>query len=152
VAGVECPPSSFQLRFKPRAEIHGNGSRRDADVPEVTGSGTGEDMRRTAQGDGKILKVAADADALGVNIQGRSGRASVWISELHPATDPIHDLLHASPPRRGIAEEFCRDAGEAVHFLATTIHSVRQVVVRQLLLGVLPRLIIYLVLIHLNPV
>ena len=69
VAGIECPPAVVEVDFKPRAEIHGP-TRRHADVAEVACRVAGGNVQRAAEGDGKMLKVAAHAHALGKDVQG----------------------------------------------------------------------------------
>ena len=54
-------------------------------------------MYAAAESDGQSLKVAADADALGANIQRGPGRTSVLLSELHPVE--FHVTTWAYPHR-----------------------------------------------------
>jgi hypothetical protein len=68
-----------------------------ANFSKVNCGVAGGDMHAAAESDGQILKVAPDADALGVNIQRGPGRASVLLSELHPVE--FHVATEAYPHR-----------------------------------------------------
>src|SRR4029453_17032594 len=68
VSGVECPPSAAQKHFEPRAEIHWTWNWRDSDVSEVSSDVTRGHVQSPAERDREVLKIAADAHALGVNL------------------------------------------------------------------------------------
>ena len=48
-----------------------------------------------------MLEVAADADALGEDVERRPGRPGVRVAERHLRVDPVADRLHARPSPRG---------------------------------------------------
>ena len=73
VARVERPPAALQVGLEPGAEIHRRGRQRHADVAEIAGGIPRRDVQGAAEGDGEVLEVAADADALGEDVERRAG-------------------------------------------------------------------------------
>jgi hypothetical protein len=103
VARVKSPPSIFKIDLKPRAEVHGSGGGH-ADVAQISRDVTRGNVQGAAHGDGKMLKVSADAEALGVDVQSGLGGTRVLIPEADPTVNPIANSLNARPSRRDRAK------------------------------------------------
>src|ERR1700722_17404703 len=79
--GVRRPPAIVQVNLKPGAEVHGGVSRRDADVPEISGDVTCGNIHRAAKRHCQVLEIPAHAYAFGKYIERGLGRASMLVAE-----------------------------------------------------------------------
>src|ERR1700744_4416697 len=115
VACVKGPPAVFEIDLEPCAEIHGAAGWH-ADISEIASGVACRDIHGAAEGDGQMLEITADADALGEDIERCLGWARRYIVKAYFLVDPVTDSLHASPARGRLAEEFVGNVAEAVDF------------------------------------
>src|SRR6266404_3927360 len=101
VARVESIPLSAQERLEPRAEIHGVGHWRHANIAQISGAVTGRNIHASAKGDGQMHKVAADADALAKPFYGGPSGAGLQVIKVDMPMHEVADRLHARPAGRG---------------------------------------------------
>ncbi len=113
VAGVHVPPFAVDEDLVPGAEVAGAGVG-DADVADVTCDVAGGDVHGASEGDGEVLVVAADADALGEDVEGGFGGAGGLVVEGDFVVDPVTDGGGESEAGAHVAEEVVGDAVEAI--------------------------------------
>jgi hypothetical protein len=79
--GVEGPSATFEIRLKPRFEVHGRRGRAHTDIAQVyCGVASGNIKGATERGS-KMLKIPADSEAFREHVHGRPCWASALISE-----------------------------------------------------------------------
>src|SRR4029077_19656420 len=103
VAGVECPPAILQINFEPRAEVHRRNIR-NSYVTQISSGVPGGDVKATAKCDCEMLKIAADASAIRVDIQSRLRGTRKGIAECDVPLHPIAYRLYSRPSRRRVSE------------------------------------------------
>ena len=113
VAGVHGDPAAVEKDLIPGGEIARAGVG-PADVSELACRVAGGDFLAARKCDGEVLKVAADPDAFGEDVQGRLGGAGGLIVEADFFVDPVPDGSGAGPAGRHPAEEVLGDGDEAV--------------------------------------
>src|ERR1700722_5917572 len=72
VTRIHIPPTAVEPHLVPGAEVAGC-SRRHANVADVSGDIARGDVHAARERDGEMLKVPADADALGEDVHGCLG-------------------------------------------------------------------------------
>src|ERR1700683_3272948 len=92
---VERPPTIFEIDFKPGAEIHGRRCRWHADIAQISGCVARRNIQGATHGNGEMLKIAADAEAFGVDVQSRLRGPGMLVSEYDSGVDPVANSLHA---------------------------------------------------------
>src|SRR6476619_7530561 len=90
---IESMPVCSQVNFDPGAEIHGIGVDRNPNVAEIASGIARRDIHAATQGDRKMRKVAADADALAKGIKGSAVGAGLQVVETEMAVDEIANRL-----------------------------------------------------------
>jgi hypothetical protein len=133
VPRIEGPPAVAEINFEPGAEIHGAIRGRDADIAEVAGGVARGNVEGTAEGNGEMLKIAADANALGVNAQRRAGGTREFIAEGDVAVDPIANRQDAGPSFRHDSEQFYRGVHEEIDFAVAAAHQKKEHIGREFL-------------------
>src|SRR5580658_5434185 len=96
VARVESPPPALKVDLKPRTEVH-RSSDRNSDVAQISGRVSRGNVQATAKGNCEMLKIAADALAVRVDIQRRFRRTRERIAKSDVCMYPIANRLHATP-------------------------------------------------------
>jgi hypothetical protein len=86
--------------FEPRVEIHRGRIWRHADVAEVAVAIARRDVETSAQRDGQMSEVAADAYAFRQSLARGPGRARFGIAESETLIDEVADRLHFRPAAR----------------------------------------------------
>src|SRR5450755_1786600 len=79
-----------------------------------------------------MLKIAADSEAFGENVQRALGGARILISEADFGVHPVAHRLHPGPSRRHGTKQLERDRRKAV-YLAISAVEIAESVVRQFL-------------------
>jgi hypothetical protein len=115
VTGVHVPPAAVDPDLVPGAEVAGAGVG-DADVADVAGDVAGGNLHAAGERDGEVLEVAADADALGEDVHGGHGGASLVVVEGDFFVDPVADGGGEGPAGAEVAEEVVGDRAEEVDF------------------------------------
>jgi hypothetical protein len=69
VTGIERPPAIAEICFKLGTEIHRIGRCRNSDVAEISGRVSRWNIQGSTEGNCQMLIIAADAQALGIDIQ-----------------------------------------------------------------------------------
>lgn len=91
MASVEVDPSAVEEDLVPRAEVAWAAVGL-ANVPDVAGDIAGRNILATREGDGQMLQVAADANALGEDIHGGLGGTRCVVVEGHSLMNPISNV------------------------------------------------------------
>ena len=114
VACVHREPPAAGKDLHPRAEIHGGGIGRHADIAQIAVDVAGGDIERPAQSDGDMCKVAADADALGQRfLRGASWPRKV-VAEGDVAVHVIDNGAHSTRIVRQMPEKLPRHSAKTV--------------------------------------
>ncbi len=113
VACVHVPPAAIQPDLVPGAEVAGAGIRH-ADVADVAGDVARGDVHAARERDGKVLIIAADADALGEDVHGGLGGARGFVVEGDVRIHPIADGRGQRPTGSHVPKEIVCDAAKAV--------------------------------------
>src|SRR5450432_173658 len=132
VASIEGVPTAAEECLEPGAEIHGRGDRWHADVAQVTGGVAGRNVHASAQRDGEVGEVPADAHALLVGLESRAGRAREGISEGQMPVDVVHDGLNATPAPGRAAEGGPGELREAIGLAVAAARQEADRLLRQL--------------------
>src|SRR5882724_10877405 len=90
-----------------------------------------------------MLKIPADSDALGKNVQSGPRGPGVLISKTHICVHPVANSLHSSPSSSNAAEQLRSSRGESIDLAVPAVHQVLQDVVRQFLDGKFARIIFH---------
>ena len=80
-----------------------------------------------------MLKIAAYANALGVNAQGGAGGTGEFIAEGDIAVDPIANRHDAGPSFRQDSEQFYRGVHEEIDFAVAAAHQKKEHIGREVL-------------------
>jgi hypothetical protein len=107
VSGIEGIPFALQEDLEPGAEVHWRRVPGYTDITKIAGAVAGRVFRATAQRDGQVSKVAADADLLQMSFGRHAVAAGVVVAELDPLMDVIADRLH-SLPTAGVGSKKCQ--------------------------------------------
>jgi hypothetical protein len=113
VASVEVDPSAVEEDLVPGAEVSGAAVGLP-DVTDVAGDVAGWNVLAACEGDGEMLEVAADADALGKDIHGGLGGASCVVVEGDSFMDPVSNGNRTLPALWVGLEEVSSDGAELV--------------------------------------
>ena len=140
MACVEGVPVTAEIGLEPRAEVHREVHRRDADVAEVAGAIARRNVHAAAQGDSQMREVATYPATLGVAGESRAGWVGVVVAELDVVVHIVADRLHPGPAFRRIAEQRPRKLRELVCFTIPAAKQIQQRVLRQILDGMLWRI------------
>src|SRR5580658_5113504 len=98
VSGVERPTTISQINFKPGAEVHRARGHDHPYITQVSGCVTRRNVERSAEGNGQVLKVAANSDSLGIDPQSGADWTGKLVSKSDLAMHPITDRLNPLPP------------------------------------------------------
>src|ERR1700677_4452001 len=104
VAGGAPPPASSPVNLKPGAEVHGRIGWRYPNVAQIAGNVARGYVHGPAKGHCEVLKVPADADPLGKDIQSSLGGPGVLVDESDLRMDPAADRADPAPTRGYIAK------------------------------------------------
>src|ERR1700722_167931 len=140
VPGIHGPPAVSQVDLKPGAEVHGRIGWRDPDIAQISGNVARGYVHGPAKGNGQVLKVPADADPLGKDIQRGLGGAGVLIAESDLGIDPAANRVDPAPTGGKVAEQLHGNIGEAVHLAIAAVEQINESLVRQVGHGMLSRL------------
>src|SRR5580700_1810163 len=102
VSGVERPPTISQINFKPGAEVHRARGHDHPNIAQVSGCVTRRNVEGSAEGDGQVLKVAANSDSLGIDPQSGADWAGKLVAKSDLAVHPSTDGLNTLPPSGSI--------------------------------------------------
>src|SRR5271156_5968388 len=114
VPSVDGPPAVLQINLKPGAEVHGRIGWRDPNIAQIPGNVARGYVHGPAKGHCQVLKVPADADPLGKDIQSSLGRSGVLIAESDLRMDPATDLSDPAPTRGYLTKQLHSNIGEPV--------------------------------------
>src|SRR5512135_277957 len=101
---VEGVPLAVEPRLEPGAEIHGIWGRRHPNITQIAGAIARGNIQASAEGDGEVGEVAADAGSFRVRLPGRQVRPRLRIVKVEVLVNKIADGLDPSPARRAVAE------------------------------------------------
>jgi hypothetical protein len=140
VPGVHRPPAISQVNLEPGAEIHRRIGWRDPNIAQVPGNVARGYVHGAAKGHCQVLKVPADADPLGKDIQSSLGGSGVLVAESDLRMNPAADRADPAPTRRYIAKQLHGNVREPVHLTITAVEQVHEGLVGQVCHGMLNRL------------
>src|SRR5271166_1024609 len=112
VTRVHRPPAPIEKDLAPGAEVPRVNIGGNADVAEIAGAIAGGNIHATAERDGEMGEVAADADAFVHGIAGCAGRARVHVVEADFRVHEIRDRPHAPGAARQFSEPRPGEVGE----------------------------------------
>src|ERR1700731_1415248 len=115
VPRIKGIPTAAKEDFEPTAEIHGQHDWH-TDVAHVTGDVARGNVHATAEGEGEMAEIAADAARIIVNVERGFGGIGEMVTKRDVVVDPIADRLDAGPARGGRTEELPGDVGKFVDF------------------------------------
>ena len=119
--GIKGMPVPAKIGFEPGTEIHWIGISRHANITQIARGVARGDIHAAAQGNRKVGKIAADANALAKAFERGAIGASFQIIEAEMAMDEIANGLHPCPSSGSRAEGLPGEVKQlAVHFTITT--------------------------------
>src|SRR4029453_1401903 len=130
VSWIERMPGTPEICLEPSGKIHRRGIFRSADVTQIAGAIPRGNVHAAAEGDGQVGEVAADALAVGEDLQGGLRGAREFVAELDVLVDEIANRLHAPPAERGAGEQVPSDLGHLVGLAVPTSQEEHQRLLR----------------------
>ena len=138
VARVENVPAAADPGLKPPREIAWGERRWRSNIAQVAGAISRRNIQATAEGDGKMCVVAANAGPFVESLRGAAGRAGVLVVEGDMVMNIIADGLHARVPWSRAAEELPSRLGQQIGLAIAAAQQEHEGFFGQILHGVLP--------------
>jgi|SRR5580692_1582657 hypothetical protein len=106
--GIKGMPVPAKIGFEPGTEIHWIGISRNANITQIARAVARGDIHSAAQGNCKVGKIAADANALAKTIQSGAIGASFQIIEAEMAMDEIANAACTRAHPAGVGPKVCQ--------------------------------------------